>query len=72
MDVSAVLTPRKNNNRHIQTKWVFSVYNLYNKKNAFTIYSQDEEVADIKTGSKEFVMIYLFPIVPSVTFNISF
>ena len=72
MDVSAVLTPRKNNDRHIQTSWVFSIYNLYNRKNTFTIYSQDQEVDDIKTGSKEFVMIYLFPIVPSVTFNMHF
>jgi hypothetical protein len=72
MDVSAVLTPRKNNDRHIQTSWVFSIYNIYNRKNAFTIYSQDQEVDEIKTGSKEFVMIYLFPIVPSVTFNMHF
>ena len=72
MDVSAVLTPRKNKERHIQTTWVFSIYNLYNRKNAFTITSQDQEIDDIKTGSKEFVMVYLFPIVPSVTFNMHF
>ena len=72
MDISAVLVPLKNKNRHMQTKWVFSVYNVYNRKNAFTLYSQDKEVDDQPTGEKEFVMIYLFPIVPSVTFNLSF
>jgi len=72
MDFSAVLIPRKNADRHIQTKWVFSLYNVYNRKNAFTVYSQDQEVDEIRTGSKEFVMIYLFPIVPSVTFNMKF
>ena len=72
LDLSAVLIPRKNRKRHIQTKWVFSVYNVYNRKNAFTVYSQDQEVDEVKTGSKEYVMIYLFPIVPSVTFNMKF
>ncbi|MEN8249539.1 MAG: TonB-dependent receptor [Bacteroidota bacterium] len=72
MDASAVLTPGKNNDRHIQTSWVFSVYNLYNRKNAFTIYSNDQEIDDVNTGKKEFVMIYLFPIVPSITFNMHF
>lgn len=72
LDFSAVLVPLKNKNRHIQTKWVFSVYNAYNRKNAFTLYSQDKEVNDQPTGEKEFAMIYLFPIIPSVTFNMNF
>lgn len=72
MDLSAVLVPRKNKNRHIQTKWVFAIYNLYNRKNAFTIFSRDKEIEQGGTASKEFVMIYLFPIVPSVTFNMNF
>ncbi len=74
LDFSAVLTPLKNKNRHIQTKWVFAVYNAYNRNNPFTLFGRDEIVDNEPTGSgkKEFVMIYLFPIVPSVTFNLSF
>ncbi len=72
LDFSAVLTPLKNKNRHIQTKWVFAVYNAYNRKNPFTLSARDKEVDGNLTGEKEFVMIYLFPIVPSVTFNLSF
>ncbi|MCB0497649.1 MAG: TonB-dependent receptor [Cyclobacteriaceae bacterium] len=72
LDFSAVLVPLKNKNRHMQTKWVFSVYNAYNRKNAFTLYSREKEADGQPTGEKEFVMIYLFPIVPSVTFNLSF
>jgi hypothetical protein len=72
LDISAVLVPRKNANRHIQTSWVFSIYNIYNRKNAFTVFTQDQEVDEVKTGNKEYVMIYLFPIVPSVTFNMHF
>ncbi len=72
LDFSAVLTPLKNKNRHIQTKWVFAVYNAYNRQNPFTLFGRDKEIDDKPTGEKEFVMIYLFPIVPSVTFNLSF
>jgi len=72
LDLSAVLTPLKNKNRHIQTKWVFAVYNAYNRQNPFSLYGRDIEVNNASTGQKEFVMIYLFPIVPSITFNLSF
>ena len=72
MDMSAVLSPKKNKKRHIQTSWVFSVYNLYNRKNAFTIYTDDQVNDEVSTGKKEFVMIYLFPVVPSVTYNMHF
>lgn len=72
LDFSAVLTPLKNKNRHIQTKWVFAAYNAYNRNNPFTLFARDVEVDDKATGEKEFVMIYLFPIVPSVTFSLSF
>jgi hypothetical protein len=73
MDFSAVLEPLKNKNRRMQTKWVFAVYNAYNRKNAFTIFNQDVlDENEQRTGEKEFVMIYLFPVVPSVTFNVSF
>ncbi len=72
LDFSAVLTPLKNKNRHIQTKWVFAIYNAYSRNNPFTLYARDKEADNKPTGEKEFVMIYLFPIVPSVTFNLSF
>ena len=72
LDFSAVLTPLKNKNRPIQTKWVFGVYNAYNRNNPFTLSARDKEVDGVLTGDKEFVMVYLFPIVPSVTFTLSF
>jgi hypothetical protein len=71
-DVSVVLTPLKNEGRRVQTKWVFGLYNIYNRKNAFTIFPQQVEIDDVVQDEQEFVMIYLFPIVPSVTFNLSF
>ncbi|WP_245558494.1 TonB-dependent receptor [Fulvivirga imtechensis] len=76
MDLSATLTPRKNKERKWKTNWVFSLYNVYSRKNAFTIYTrlkQDEDGNVIGDGKeKEARLISLFPLLPSVTYNIQF
>ena len=76
MDLSATLFPKKARQRKIQGKWVFSVYNVYNRKNPFTIYTriaEDEEGNVIGDGTrKEARMIYLFSILPSVSYNVKF
>ena len=76
LDLSATLTPRKNVKRKWKGQWVFSVYNVYNRKNPFTIYTrtkQDKDGNIIGDGTqKEARLIYLFPILPSVTYNIKF
>ena len=76
MDLSATLYPRKNADRNYKTSWVFSLYNVYSRKNPFTIYTQvkqDDDGNVIGDGTeKEARLIYLFPILPSVTFNIEF
>ena len=46
-----------------------SVYNAYNRHNAFAIYFRDKEEGE---KGVEAVKLYLFPVVPSVTFNVSF
>lgn len=76
LDLSATLTPRKNMSRKWKGSWVFSIYNVYNRKNPFTIYTrtkQDKDGNIIGDGTqKEARMIYLFPILPSVTYNFKF
>ncbi|MEX2234190.1 MAG: TonB-dependent receptor [Cyclobacteriaceae bacterium] len=76
LDLSVTLNPRKNASRKWKGQWVFSVYNAYNRKNPFTIYTrtkQDEDGNIIGDGTeKEARMIYLFPILPSVTYNFKF
>ncbi|MEO5599738.1 MAG: TonB-dependent receptor [Cyclobacteriaceae bacterium] len=76
MDLSATLNPRKNISRKWKGQWVFSVYNVYNRQNPFTIYTrtkQDEDGNILGDGSeKEARLIYLFPILPSVTYNFKF
>jgi hypothetical protein len=77
LDLSATLnkTPR-----HPESRWrsqlVFSIYNVYNRHNPFTIYTrvqQDKDGNVIGDGTqKEARLIYLFPIYPSVTWNFKF
>jgi hypothetical protein len=76
LDLSATLNPRKNVSRKWKGQWIFSVYNVYNRKNPFTVYTQSKQDKDgnaIGDGSqKEARMVYLFPILPSVTYNFKF
>lgn len=65
LDISATLTPRKNKDRKWKGEWVFSVYNLYNRKNAANIsFRQNSE-----TGQNEAVRLSIFGIIPSATYN---
>ncbi len=68
MDISATLTPRKNKNRKWQGEWVFSIYNLYNRRNAASItFGQNDE-----TLVNEATRTSIFGIVPAVTYNFKF
>ncbi len=68
LDISATLTPRKNNNRNWKNEWVFSIYNVYNRKNAAAInFRQNSETRD-----NEAVKTSIFGIVPAVSYNFKF
>jgi len=65
LDLSATLTPRKNKTRKIKGEWVFSLYNVYNRRNAASIsFRQNDD-----TGVNEAVRTSIFGIVPAVTYN---
>ena len=68
IDVSATLTPTKNKTRKIQGEWVFSIYNLYNRRNAASINFRRNQ----DTGANEAVRTSIFGIVPAVTYNFKF
>lgn len=76
LDFSATYNPHADKPRRWKGQWVISVYNAYNRKNPFTIYTrvaQDEDGNPVGNGAqKEARMIYLFPILPSVTYNFKF
>ncbi|MEQ8219344.1 MAG: TonB-dependent receptor [Arenibacter sp.] len=68
IDFSATLTPRKNKGRKLKGEWVFSIYNLYNRRNAASIgFSRNGD-----TGVNEAVRTSIFGLVPAATYNIKF
>jgi hypothetical protein len=75
LDISATLNAKQNPNKKWRGQWVFSIYNVYNRQNPFTIYtrtSQDKEGKITDPNVKEARMVYLFPILPFVTYNFKF
>ncbi len=68
IDVAATLTPKKNLARKWKTEWVFSIYNLYNRKNAASINFRRNQ----DTGANEAIRTSIFGIVPAVTYNFKF
>ena len=79
-DVSATLTPRKNElrkqkksgKRVIESNWNFSIYNLYSRQNPYFIYFNPEGNFSEGTASLKAYQVSLFPILPSVTWNFKF
>ena len=68
LDISTTLTPRKNDTRNWKAEWVFSIYNIYNRKNAASINFRQNE----GTGNNEAVKTSIFGIVPAVSYNFKF
>lgn len=70
LDLAATfVVPKK---RHWQSFWVFSVYNVYSRRNPYYIYFETEgnlEEPELKTSIKQ---VSLFPIIPTVTYRIEF
>jgi carboxypeptidase-like protein/TonB-dependent receptor-like protein len=68
IDLSATMTPTKNLNKKLKGEWVFSIYNVYNRKNAASIsFSRNQD-----TNMNEALRTAIFGIVPAVTYNFKF
>lgn len=72
LDISATLNPKKGN----RGKWIFSIANLYNRKNATTIYFREKVETindiDVSAGRTEASKFSFLGIVPSVTYEYKF
>ncbi|WP_348825311.1 TonB-dependent receptor [Flavobacterium aestuarii] len=68
LDVSATYTPKPYKKKGWQGEWVFSIYNLYNRRNAASM--SFRENAD--TGANEAVRLSIFGAIPSVSYNFKF
>lgn len=70
LDLSATYTPQPKKVRKLTSSWVFSIYNVYSRLNPYFIYYDQEGSAaagNLKVTAKQ---VSLFPIIPSVTWNI--
>jgi outer membrane receptor protein involved in Fe transport len=72
IDIAATYTPKRKENSKFNSNWVFSIYNIYSRQNPYFIYYDQEGSAatgDLKVSAKQ---VSLFPIIPSITWNIKF
>ncbi len=68
LDLSLTYVPNPDSKKWYKGEWNFSIYNAYSRKNPWMItYNQDDT-----SGLPYAEMIYLFGIVPSVTYNFKF
>lgn len=69
LDLAMTLQNKKNKDRRFKSEWVFSIYNAYYRKNPYMITLQSE---DYDSNVKYAEMVYLFPIIPAITYNFKF
>ncbi|WP_066223077.1 TonB-dependent receptor [Formosa haliotis] len=68
LDIAATYKPNNKPDARWKGEWVFSIYNVYDRKNAASIsFGQN-----LETGVNEATRTAIFGIVPSVTYNFKF
>ena len=68
IDIAATWTPKPASSKRWKGEWVFSVYNIYNRKNAASLSFRE----NTDTNRNEAVRLSIFGIIPSVTYNFKF
>ncbi len=72
LDFAATYSPKKHPERKLKSEWVFSVYNIYSRKNPYFIYFDQTGNPYNGTLEVQAKQVSLFPIIPSVTWNFKF
>jgi len=70
LDLGATYNFKKNEERKYKQTLVFSVYNVYNRRNAYSIYFRTKKGSTFETEAVRFSVIG--SIVPAVTYNFNF
>lgn len=69
LDVSAIYKKtRQLFHKSYESEWVFSVYNLYSRRNPYFVYLSTDEVTKLPVATQ----VSLLPAVPSVSYNFKF
>lgn len=72
MDIAATYTPKPKKERKYTNNWVFSLYNAYSRANPYFLYFDQEGSAANGTLNVSAKQVSLFPVLPSVTWNLKF
>ncbi|RZN81416.1 MAG: TonB-dependent receptor [Winogradskyella sp.] len=67
-DLSVNYNPKPDSEKKFKGQWVFSLYNIYNRRNATSITFRENRM----TGRNEATRFAIFGIVPAVTYNFQF
>ncbi|MFN3849201.1 MAG: TonB-dependent receptor [Spirosomataceae bacterium] len=70
LDIAATLKPTKKIFKKGQGEWVFSVYNVYNRRNAFSEYVRQNPDDPSKTEAIRYAVFG--SVIPAVTYNFKF
>lgn len=68
MDIAFTYTPNPQSTKRFKSSWNFSLYNMYNRYNPYFIYLDVDEDEQTIKGKK----VFLFPIIPGITWNFKF
>lgn len=71
LDLSANYTPKPKKQHRWQGSWAFSVYNAYNRQNPYFLYVDNSGTVSGGIDIKAY-MVYILPVVPSITYNFKF
>jgi hypothetical protein len=70
LDLSATYIPQHKKQRKYTSNWVFSIYNVYSRLNPYFYYYDQQGSAANGTLTVTAKQVSLFPIIPSVTWNV--
>ena len=68
LDFSATYVPKPNKKKGWQSEWVFSIYNVYGRKNAASIRFRQNETKSVN----EAIRLSIFGVVPGISYNFKF
>ncbi|MCE7067647.1 TonB-dependent receptor [Dyadobacter sp. CY326] len=70
LDLAATLKSKRKLFNVGQGEWVFSVYNVYNRRNPFSVYTRANEDTPLKTEAVRYSVIG--SLIPAITYNFKF
>lgn len=72
LDFAATYTPAHKANSKYTSNWVFSIYNIYSRMNPYFLYYDQTGSAAAGNLQVTAKQVSLFPIIPSITWNVKF